>query len=378
VAVLKLSQIATSPSNPVAADTFVGVNGGNTDYQFSLTQLIAGIGGAGGSSITINTTPIVSGTSGRLFYDNAGVVGEAIVGSGLSLAAGTISAAAAGITINSSPIIGGTNGQLLYDNAGTVGEAMNFQYKAGINPVLTLANGTTGASGLSVFKTDDGAGNFERAVFDWLTLANNLVIGTDAGGTGSFRDLQFRTANGVDFYGAGVVGSFVNMNSFQAFRMLAGMPVGWVASGYANASSPDTALARSGTNIVGIVCPAGTTTAMGLHVYNTANALINPTTYERGVIDWTISSNVLTIGSVQTGGSARDVALVSNGTEVLRLLSATSPAGAVKFSNGASFSANAAVATVLGSVGPTGSHTTVQTWLTFVDSGGVTRYVPCF
>lgn len=53
-------------------------------------------------------------------------------------------------------------------------------------------------------------------------------------------------------------------------------------------------------------------------------------------------------------------------------------AGTVKFNNAASFSANGAVATVLGSIGPTGSHTTVQTWFTIVDSGGTTRYIPAF
>jgi hypothetical protein len=42
------------------------------------------------------------------------------------------------------------------------------------------------------------------------------------------------------------------------------------------------------------------------------------------------------------------------------------------------FSTNGAVATVLGSIGPTGSHTTVQTWLTIVDNTGTTRYIPCF
>lgn len=44
----------------------------------------------------------------------------------------------------------------------------------------------------------------------------------------------------------------------------------------------------------------------------------------------------------------------------------------------ASNAANGSVATVLGSVGPVGSHTTVQTWLSFVDPAGTTRYVPCF
>ncbi len=41
-------------------------------------------------------------------------------------------------------------------------------------------------------------------------------------------------------------------------------------------------------------------------------------------------------------------------------------------------SANGSVATVLGSLGPAGSHTTVQEWLQILGSGGVTRYVPGF
>jgi hypothetical protein len=44
----------------------------------------------------------------------------------------------------------------------------------------------------------------------------------------------------------------------------------------------------------------------------------------------------------------------------------------------ANVSANAAVATVLGSVGPTGSHTAVQEWLQIEGTGGAVRYVPGF
>lgn len=42
-----------------------------------------------------------------------------------------------------------------------------------------------------------------------------------------------------------------------------------------------------------------------------------------------------------------------------------------------STTANGAVATVLGSVGPVGSNTTVQEWLT-ININGNTRYIPCF
>lgn len=45
---------------------------------------------------------------------------------------------------------------------------------------------------------------------------------------------------------------------------------------------------------------------------------------------------------------------------------------------GGAWSANGSVATVLGSLGPTGSHTTVQEWFTVTDAGGNVRYVPGF
>lgn len=43
-----------------------------------------------------------------------------------------------------------------------------------------------------------------------------------------------------------------------------------------------------------------------------------------------------------------------------------------------SFSANGAVLTVLGGIGPTGARTTVQKWLTINDSSGNPFYIPCF
>lgn len=52
-------------------------------------------------AIVVGTTEVGGGTTGRLLYDNAGVVGEAIVGSGLSLSGGTLSST--GSTPNFAP-----------------------------------------------------------------------------------------------------------------------------------------------------------------------------------------------------------------------------------------------------------------------------------
>lgn len=52
--------------------------------------------------------------------------------------------------------------------------------------------------------------------------------------------------------------------------------------------------------------------------------------------------------------------------------------GLVKFGNGNTMAANGTVATALTSVGPTGSHTTVQEWLQVKNASGVIRYIPAF
>jgi hypothetical protein len=65
-----------------------------------------------------------------------------------------------------------------------------------------------------------------------------------------------------------------------------------------------------------------------------------------------------------------DLALASGGT--------VGTTSTVKFSSAGMFSANGAVATSLTGIGPTGSHTTVQTWLTIKDNTGTVRYIPCF
>lgn len=64
--------------------------------------------------------------------------------------------------------------------------------------------------------------------------------------------------------------------------------------------------------------------------------------------------------------NAGATALTIGATQIIQLNSANS------------FSANGAVVTSLTGVGPTGSHTTVQKWLTIVDNTGATVYIPAF
>lgn len=72
--------------------------------------------------------------------------------------------------------------------------------------------------------------------------------------------------------------------------------------------------------------------------------------------------------SINAGGSDAniDIQLVPKGSGQLRL------------AGGSQFSANGSVATVLGSLGPVGSHTTVQKWLVVRDAAGNLLYIPAF
>ena len=102
-----------------------------------------------------------------------------------------------------------------------------------------------------------------------------------------------------------------------------------------------------------------------------------------------------TTGNVKFAGSATRA--TTEGTNHLDIFNGTAPVGTL--ANGVSLystageaglmdaaghsivfkahTANALVATVLGSVGPTGANTTVQEWLT-ISLDGNTRYIPCF
>lgn len=62
----------------------------------------------------------------------------------------------------------------------------------------------------------------------------------------------------------------------------------------------------------------------------------------------------------------------------LTLNNSTAEAGEVALSGTNSFVANGAVATTMTSLGPTGSHTTIQEWVVFVDPSGTVRYIPAY
>jgi hypothetical protein len=104
------------------------------------------------------------------------------------------------------------------------------------------------------------------------------------------------------------------------------------------------------------------------------NELVN---YARAFIGWgELPAEQHFIIATQSGGTEinREISFRIGANDHIRL-SENLP---ISIKNTQSYSANGAVATVLGSVGPAGASTTVQKWLTIRDDGGVTRYIPCF
>lgn len=110
--------------------------------------------GAGGSGVTIGTTTITSGTSGRVLYNNAGVAGEMTTsgtGTQLALTAGpTFTGTLAGASFTASGTIVQTSASAAAFESGPNGST---------NPVFRLVNNTvSSATGVSITGAAAGSG----------------------------------------------------------------------------------------------------------------------------------------------------------------------------------------------------------------------------
>jgi hypothetical protein len=85
----------------------------------------------------------------------------------------------------------------------------------------------------------------------------------------------------------------------------------------------------------------------------------------------TLTPNIL-------GLDTSDRVVLGADTAVASIVLGPATTTTLQLASSAMFAANGVVATVLGSVGPAGSHTTVQKWIAVKDSTGTTLYVPGF
>lgn len=134
------------------------------------------------------------------------------------------------------------------------------------------------------------------------------------------------------------------------------VPAGAMATpGLAVDGDADTGIYSSGANT--LLITAG---ARNVAQFNTASSAVNYVTF-------TPSATGAAPSIAATGSDTNvDFTVTPKGTGVFR------------FGNSGSFIANGSIATVMSSLGPTGSHTTVQEWLQIKNSVGTVRYIPCF
>ena len=233
----------------------------------------------------------------------------------------------------------GSSGRLITDGAGNLfltgtapGLSVNTVANA-VNYLSTTSEGTGSAPLLGVGGSD-----------------TNVSLGFYTKGTGGYafytnaNVLQFaltHTANAVNFvsFSGGATGATPIMSAVGSDSV--------VSMQYTVKNNGNHTFSTNGTSNVALYLPGNGNTVNYVSIYGgaTGNA-----------------ANVTAAGS----DTNIDLAIASKGT------------GVVKFATASNFTANGAVATAMTSVGPTGSHTTVQEWLTIKNASGTVRYIPCY
>lgn len=222
------------------------------------------------------------------------------------------------------------------NNAGTLTGPITMvagevELRQGVNPSI-----------LRVYNTYTSAGaNFERAAMSWSS--NQLTIGAQASGTGTLRDVFF------------VGNSFTFANTLAA-SVSKGTPIGTSSVPFGTIFANRF---EAPATTIGVVLSGDAT-----NINFTGNGTQAITKVTGTLFIQTSDANDIAFSTNGSGNEAFRLSNASGGRIALGTLSRA---------------ANGSVATVLGSLGPVGSHTTVQEWLT-VQSNGLAsqRWIPMF
>ena len=238
LAVLGVSAVQAQPA-PAAINGCVYLsspptltNGQTSPFQCDVNGKLLTSSSGGGSGITIGTTTITSGTTGRVLYDNVGVVGElATTGSGsvvlatsptlvtptLGVATGTSLALSGGLVVGTTTI-GSPISNALYLGSATPTSA---NYSALTSGGVLYLNAPTLNSPI-VFSSADASGNAAYYHGSRFVVGSGIVNGFSSTTTysGSIDSAFSRISAGIIGVGTGAAGSTAGQISSAISRVV--------------------------------------------------------------------------------------------------------------------------------------------------------------
>ena len=298
-------------------------------------QTISSSGGI--TSLTIGSTPITSGTTGRLLYDNSALVGEALLTySAANLQLGAADAAApVAQTFQVQSVVAGTS---------------NI---AGANFTINGSVGTgTGAGGSIIFNVVPAGttGTSQNALAEALKIsADSNRTMTFWSGIGAGTAVLLSTPGYFQFAAQGVSPA-LSVGGSSISPASAAFSLGTASVGYsllALASNFNTGITLVYSDAANVLAQRNSTSAQTFNIYNTYTDASN---YERVALTW--SSNVAYLRAQNAGtGSARIFVPVTGSTTVASL-----PAAATAGSGARSFVTDATATTFLSTVAGGGAN----------------------
>jgi hypothetical protein len=242
----------------------------------------------------------------------------------------------------------------------TISGAVSFSGEVnGMHSSITVNNGITATTLESVEAkiVNHGVSTYSA----YLSTIQNQSDGTSPFLIG--LSLGFQNDN----TGAGSVTTYAGIN-FSSMTGAGTQPTNYFAMRVADANA---AIVTSGMLAIGSLSMPTSTLKLYVQTSNTSSGTFGVQIKNSSL------ANILLIANDGSFNIAGGTMTISNNGFIV------SPgigngASNLKFNGSAQWTANGAVATAMSSLGPTGSHTTIQTWFTILDSGGTLRYIPAF
>jgi len=364
---LLVSTVATSTANPFRVQTR-GVDTILVDRLGTIS--ITGLDGATGG-----------GTTGSAVTITAGSASSTNTGGAVSVTSGaSVSGASGALTLASGT--GGSTGNVILKSgdasnqpSGNVSISTGTATSGTVGSItISTASATTGATGgnvtITVGNSSSGAG---RAGI--LTLTGGNTTGVAQSGNSSGIVLTAGNGGGIASVAGGPVvitggsGSTVTTGGIGGAITVTSGNGGLAAAGGVLTLASGTGGATAGSQGGAINITSGVGTTTGASGVITIQSGTNASSTTGAAISILAQAASTTGGAVNiTAGNA-----TTTGGDIVLTTGTGSTGGRVNFVN--TNVANGAVATTLGSVGPTGAATTVQGWLA-IKVGGTARYIP--